>query len=628
MCGISGIYRRTPLASTPDRDELARIHAALAPRGPDGEGFWSSPDGRLLLAHRRLSILDLSSAGAQPMSSADGRYTIVFNGEIYNFRELAAELAGGGVGLRSRSDTEVVLELWRREGPRALARLRGMFALAIWDQLSGELVLARDPYGIKPLFYSLDGGQLRFASQARALEAGGGISLEVDPAAVAGLLSWGAVPEPLSLRKSIRALPAGHWAKVTSDGSFVLETVPRIALDRAPAHASAGSARSDAAHASAALSASVRAHLVSDVPVGIFLSAGLDSALVAALAARQPGAPLTALTLTWAEARGTAADEEPLARATAAALGLRHVVREVEGSEFRTLMPQILAAMDLPSIDGFNTWLVARIAREEGLKVALSGLGGDELFGSYSSFRDVPRWRAQATRLRRLPGLAAAWPGLARRLAPETPKLASVLAYGASYAGAYALRRAVFLPHEVDRILERSGLAEPGIRPYDAPFDTWEKLGEAVLGDPSHLLQDPWRTVHHLESSLYLRHQLLRDSDWAGMAHGVEIRVPLVDAWLRAEMESLNFEPARSQGKVAVVRAAAPELPAALFLRRKSGFQLPIADWLEPDSAGPRPIGTQSRRLALLVLERFGVPVPPPKQPICGEVRDNWGRDE
>ena len=602
MCGISGIFQRAPEAPRPDRDELARIHAALASRGPDGEGLWASPDGRLLLAHRRLAILDLSPAGAQPMSSADGRFTIVFNGEIYNFRDLAAELAEAGVYLRSRSDTEVILELWRREGPRALARLRGMFALAIWDQTAGELVLARDPYGIKPLFYSLDGGQLRFASLAKALDAGGALSREVDPAAVAGLLSWGAVPEPLSLRKSIRALPAGHWARVDRDGSFVLETVPRVVLERDPADARE------------ALAECVGAHLVSDVPVGIFLSAGLDSALVAALAARQQREPLTALTLTWAEARGTAADEEPLARATAAALGLRHVVREVDGAEVRLQLPGILEAMDLPSIDGFNTWLVARVAKEEGLKVALSGLGGDELFGGYSSFRDVPRWRARAARLRGIPGLAAVWPGVARRLAPETPKLASVLRYGASFAGAYALRRAVFLPHEVDTLLESSGLAEPGpsgMRPYDAPFDAWEQMRDAVLGDPTHLLRDPWKAVHCLESSLYLRHQLLRDSDWAGMAHGVEIRTPLVDSWLRAKMGRLDFEPARSAGKAALVRAAAPELPHELFSRPKSGFQLPIADWLNETSQRRRPtrVGAQSRRLAILVLEAFGVSV-------------------
>jgi asparagine synthase (glutamine-hydrolysing) len=606
MCGISGILRRSPSAPAPDRDELARIHAALASRGPDGQSLWGSADGRVRFGHQRLSILDLSPAGAQPMQSTDSRYTLVFNGEIYNFRELRARLLADGVALRSHSDTEVVLELWRREGPRALAKLRGMYALAIWDQVAGELVLARDPYGIKPLFYSLEGGQLRFASLARALEAGGALSLEIDPAAVAGFLSWGAVPEPLSLRRSIRALPAGHWARVGPDGAFILETVPRIALEAGPA---------DAAQA---LASSVRAHLVSDVPVGIFLSAGLDSALVAALAVRavraagaagDPAEALTALTLTWAEARGTPSDEEPLARATASALGLRHRVHEIDGEEVRALVPEILRAMDLPSIDGFNSWLIARAAREEGLKVALSGLGGDEIFGGYGSFRDVPSWQARAARLRRVPFLTGAWPGLARRLAPQTPKLAGVLRYGDSFAGAYALRRAVYLPHEVDRLLESAGLAEPGIRPYDAPYDAWERMGEAVLGDPSHLLRDPWRTVHRLESALYLRHQLLRDSDWAGMAHGVEIRTPLVDAWLRSELESLGFEPARTQGKAATVRAAAPELPAALFSRPKSGFQLPIGDWLEQDPRRSRPsrVGAQSRRLAILVLEAFGV---------------------
>ena len=601
MCGISGIFRRTPSAPRRIRTSSPASTPRSPPRGPDGEGIWSSSDGRLLLAHRRLSILDLSPTGAQPMSSADGRFTIVFNGEIYNFRELAAELAAAGVHLYSRSDTEVILELWRREGPRALAKLRGMYALAIWDATTSELVLARDPYGIKPLFYSLDGGQLRFASQAKALEAGGGLSIEVDPAAVAGLLSWGAVPEPLTLSasRSARCRPATGRGS-TGDGSFVLETVPRSASTRRRARRRRWRRARRERPRPPGLRRPGRALPLRRPRLGAGRGAGAPASA---------GEPLTALTLTWAEARGTAADEEPLARATAAALGLRHVVREIDGGEVRSSMPKILAAMDLPSIDGFNTWLVARLARDEGLKVALSGLGGDELFGGYSSFRDVPRWRARARALRRLPGLAAAWPGVARRIAPGTPKLGSVLAYGASFAGAYALRRAVFLPHEVDQILERSGLAEPGIRPYDAPFDAWEKLGEAVLGDPSHLLQDAWRAVHRLESSLYLRHQLLRDSDWAGMAHGVEIRVPLVDAWLRAEMARLDFEPARSKGKAALVRAAAPELPSQLFSRPKSGFQLPIADWLEndPNRSRPRRVGAQSRRLAVLVLEAFGV---------------------
>jgi asparagine synthase (glutamine-hydrolysing) len=600
VCGICGIFRISSDAPAPDPGELARTSAALAPRGPDGAATWESADGRLQLGHRRLAILDLSPSGAQPMTSADGRFTIVYNGEIYNYRELRERLSRSGAGLRSTSDTEVILELWRRNGVRALEQLRGMYAFALWDELTGELALARDPYGIKPLYYSCEGGTLRFASQVRALEAGGGISLAIDPAGVAGFLAWGAVPEPLTLRRAVRALPAGHWAHCGGEGPLRIEAVPFVTREAAPREVAT------------ALEESVRAHLVSDVPVALFLSAGLDSALVAALAVRRGGDPPAALTLTWDEVRGTGEDEEPLARATAAALGLRHVVREISGADVRAALPAILAAMDQPSIDGFNTWLVARLAREEGFKVALSGLGGDELFGGYDSFRDVPRWHRSAAALGRVPGLAAAWPTLARRFARDRPKLTRLLRYGDSLAGAYVLRRAVYLPGEIDELLAGAGLADGERRAYDAPLDTWERLGEETLGGTERLLADPWRAVHRLESSLYLRHQLLRDADWAGMAHGVEIRVPLVDPLLRDEMEARGFEPARSGGKAAVVATVAPELPGALFARQKSGFQLPIEDWLAGGRARPsQSAGGKSRRLALRVLESFGVTIPP-----------------
>ncbi len=530
------------------------------------------------------------------MTSGDGRLTIVYNGEIYNYRELRDELSSSGVVLHSTSDTEVILELWRRAGARSLDRLRGMFAFAIWDALAGELVLARDPYGIKPLYYAMDGVTLRFASQVRALEAGGGISLEVDPAGVAGFLAWGALPEPLTLRRSVRALPAGHLARCGADGRLRIEPARRSV------------AGSESPTVAQAFETSVQAHLVSDVPVALFLSAGIDSALVAALSVRRGAEPPTALTLTWDEVRGTDKDEAPLARATASALGLRHVVREISGADVRAALPEILAAMDQPSIDGFNTWLVARLARDEGFKVALSGLGGDELLGGYDFFRDVPRWRRSAGVLARFPGLASVWPMLARRFAPDRPKLAGMLRYAGSLAGAYVLRRAVFLPDEIDSMLERAGLVERGARPYDATFDAWERLGEATLGPSGAVLADPWRAVHRLESSLYLRHQLLRDADWAGMAHGVEIRVPLVDTWLQDQVRSRDFEPARSAGKSVLVARLAPEVPMQVLARRKTGFQVPIEEWLSGSPVRPRlSAGGTSRRLALRILESFGV---------------------
>ncbi|HSM13158.1 MAG TPA: asparagine synthase (glutamine-hydrolyzing), partial [Thermoanaerobaculia bacterium] len=378
MCGIAGMLRLAADGPALDRAELARISAALARRGPDGEKAWASAHGRALLAHRRLAILDPTPRADQPMLSADGRHALILNGEIYDFREHRQRLVADGVPLRTTGDAEVLLELLAREGPAVLSSLRGMYAFALWDESRGELLLGRDPYGIKPLYYATTGGVLRFASQVRALEAGGGVPLEVDREAVAGFLAWGAIPEPRTLRAAIRALPAGHLLRATADGPVRVEPLPFRPPEREPRPVEAG------------LEECVRDHLVSDVPVALFLSAGLDSALVAALARRHLPEPPTALTLTFAEARGTARDEEAGARAIAAALGLPHGVREVAGGEVRELLPEIVGAMDQPSIDGVNTWFVSKAAAEAGLKVALSGLGGDELLGGYPSFRDVP----------------------------------------------------------------------------------------------------------------------------------------------------------------------------------------------------------------------------------------------
>lgn len=598
MCGINGIVRLRPDAPPIDSEELLRTRDAMALRGPDGAGAWTAPDGRAALASRRLAILDLSPAGAQPMSTPDGRWHLVMNGEIYNFRALRHELEEQGTTFRSQSDTEVVLHLLARHGAAALPRLRGMFGLALWDDAGKRLLLARDPLGIKPLYYSdqsdQDGGCLRFASQVKALEASGAVSRAVDPAGLAGFLLWGAVPDPLTIRSAVRALPAGCFLEIENERMGAPKSF--YEMNAAPAGPPLAPA--------AAVEDSVAAHLVSDVPVAVFLSAGLDSGLIAALARRRLPEPPVTFTLTFDVLAGTPRDEGPLAAEVAGALGTRHVERRVGRADFADLWPAALAAMDQPSIDGFNTFVVSRAAHEAGLKVVLSGLGGDELFGSYPSFRDVPALERTSRRAGRLPGLPAAWPALAR-LAADRPKLPGLLRYGSSRAGAYFLRRGLFLPEELPALLGRE-TAEEGLRRCD-PIG----LAAGVLHDPLPRAArrrggDPWVDVHRLETALYMRHQLLRDADWASMAWSVELRVPLVDAWLRAHLAAADFEPARSQGKAAFVRQAAPELPAALFDRPKTGFYIPVMEWLDPETARLR-AGDRSRRLALKVLEEMGI---------------------
>ncbi|MEA2602391.1 MAG: hypothetical protein QOF89_3383 [Acidobacteriota bacterium] len=590
MCGINGIVRLREEAPPIDRDELLRTRDAMAARGPDGAGAWISASGRAALASRRLAILDLSESGAQPMSSEDGRFHIVLNGEIYNFRELRRELRWdletAGVRLRSSGDTEVVLALYAREGAAMLSRLRGMYGLAIWDEREKTLLLARDPLGIKPLYLAEEDGCLRFASQVKALEAGGAISKEVDPAGVAGFLLWGSVPEPLTLRRAVRALPAGHHVLVR-DGA-VGEPRPH------------GMPAIEFLAPEAAVEESVVAHLVSDVPVAVFLSAGLDSGLIAALACRHLPEPPATFTLSFDELAGTTRDEAPVAAHVARTLGTRHVERRMGRADFAALWRDALAAMDQPSIDGFNTFAVSRAAHEAGLKVVLSGLGGDEVFGSYPSFADVPRMERTAHRAARLPGLAAAWPAISR-LVPGRPKLAGLLRYGRTLPGAYFLRRGLYLPEELPALMGRDAAAE-GLARYDPVADAARALAAA-----NGRAGDPWIAVHEMETAHYMRNQLLRDSDWASMASSVELRVPLVDAWLRARLAAGGFEPARGQGKAELVRRLAPELPDAVFARPKSGFYIPVMDWLQPEPGTS--LGDQSRRLALRVLEESGVEI-------------------
>jgi asparagine synthase (glutamine-hydrolysing) len=610
LCGINGILRLAPSAPPIDRAEVLRTREQQARRGPDGAGLWESADGRIALAHNRLAIIDLSPAGAQPMRSADGRHVITFNGEIYNYRALRAELEATGARFQTESDTEVLLALYARHGVAMFPRLRGMYALALWDEAAKTLLLARDPFGIKPLYYSTEGEQLRFASQVKALMAGGALSKELDLGAVAGFLIWGSVPEPMTIRQAVRAVPAGHYLLV-EDGA-VRAPVRHYDSRASSEHADFGASRAPMPLADA-IADSVKAHLVSDVPVAVFLSAGLDSGMIAALACRHHPR-ITTLTVRFPALRGTGADEGPLAARVAAKLGTDHRELEVSADELREMWPAALEAMDQPSIDGFNTFVISRAAHGAGFKVVLSGLGGDELLGGYPSFRDVPRVMRAARLARAVPGLETAWPRLTA--GNRRPKSSGLLRYGATLAGAYMLRRALYLPEELPALLGEEEAAE-ALRRYDPLADAGASLGEPSPASAAAREADPWLAVHQLETTRYMRHQLLRDSDWAAMAWSVELRVPLVDPVLRQHVARRSFARARQDGKAAAVRIAASELPDEVFDRKKTGFYVPVAEALEPGAA-TLPHGARSRLLARLALAEHGIALLDQARPAAG----------
>ncbi len=574
MCGINGIYAYAVDAPALDREELLRTRDSMWARGPDGAGTWYSSDGRVGLGHRRLAIIDLSELGAQPMSTSDGRYTISYNGEIYNYVELREELVRAGTVLRGSSDTEVLLYLYRRHGADMLKRLRGMFAFAIWDAQEQQLFLARDRHGIKPFYYADDGKTFRFASQVQALLAGGGVPRRVSPGGLTGFLIWGSVPEPLTFYQGIHELRAGHMLLV--DRRRVAVPVAYWRLGDALLH-SIEAARAippgqEVDILRAALADSVRAHLVADVPVGAFLSAGLDSSTLVGLA-RESGRNIQTFTVTADEFLGKASDEAPAAAELARHFGVPHTVARINLEQAQASLPAFLAAMDQPTVDGVNTWMVAEATRRAGLKVVISGLGGDELLGGYASFERLP-----AIQSKTFPGISRQWVGgaygqayafMANWLKHLPPRGSEKWAAMNNPQAAYLWQRGVLMPWELAKLLPRevylAGLDEL----YQAA--TWEAI-------PTDLT--PFAQVSLLESIRYMRNQLLRDTDWVGMAHSMELRTPLVDHQLTEQVAGLAALGRLGKGKSVLSRVLANGLPEAILNRPKTGFTVPIWAWL------------------------------------------------
>ena len=574
MCGIAGVWAYHYAANSVDRPELLAMRDHMARRGPDGSGIWLADDERIGLAHRRLAIIDLSENGLQPMHTEDGRFVIVFNGEIYNYRELRVLLSAKGYRFRTESDTEVLLQLYADRGAAMVGELRGMFAFALWDARERVMVLARDPYGIKPLYYSDDGWTCRFASQVKALLAGGAISRETDPAGQVGFYLFGSVPEPFTTWRAIRSVPSGATVVIDRKGPSSPRRYHSIASVYREAERPKRSVSDEQAATREALLNSVRSHLVADVPVGAFLSSGVDSGALVGLMRDAGAGAISTVTIGFDEFRGSQQDETKLAAEVARLYDTRHTTRIVTRAEFEADLPHIMDAMDQPSIDGINTWFVAKAARELGLKVAISGVGGDELFGGYPSFRHLPNWVHAFALPSHLPFLGIALRKAAGLIAPRfgaNPKAAGLVEFGGTYASAYLLRRGLFMPWELGQVLDRETVAQ-GLRRL-SPL----RMIDAELKPRP---RSAFARVATLESSLYLRNQLLRDTDWASMAHSLEVRVPLVDSILLANLAPGAGARRRRPGKRLLAAAPSRALPAAVTERAKTGFTTPVETWM------------------------------------------------
>jgi asparagine synthase (glutamine-hydrolysing) len=565
MCGVAAIYSYHYASPPVDRQELKTLNLSMANRGPDGSGEWFSSDGSVGLAHRRLSIIDLSEKASQPMFSDDKKISVSFNGEIYNYRELRESLQKKGYVFHTQSDTEVLIHLYREKKEGMFSDLRGMFGFVLWDENAKVLLLARDPYGIKPLYYANDGWTIRIASQVKSLLKSKKISRILDPAGAAGFFLFGSVPEPFTLFQEIRQVPAGSFIKVTAVGPT--EPIRYFSLAQTLRKSSEQSEGPDAVRE--ALLDSVRHHLVADVELGLFLSSGVDSSALLGLLNDAGAKKMRCVTLAFEEYKNTDKDELPLAEKVAARYGAVHTRRYLGKEEFRSELPTILKRMDQPTIDGLNTYFVSKAAREMGLKVALSGVGGDELFGGYPSFNDIPSSVRRLSFVSKVPfagNIFSSMHRLTRPFFPQFVKWGSLLKYGGNYEGAYLLRRGLFMPGELNQLMGRE-LAAEGLK----RLRLFPLIAQSLKPDPGN----PFSRVAALESNLYMKNQLLRDTDWAGMAHSLEIRTPWVDSTLLKKIGGK-----RIRNKKELAAAPQTDLPKEILSRPKTGFTIPMNQWL------------------------------------------------
>lgn len=602
MCGIGGIViEQGSEVSLPNA--ISNLIASLKHRGPDDDGYFIDSQNSIGLGHTRLAIVDLSSAGHQPMHSSDGRYSLVFNGEIYNHSKLRDVLEAQGHSFHSRSDTEVLLKLFQIHGVDCLSMLEGMFAFAIWDSTDKILFLARDPLGIKPLYFVQNEKGFMFASEIKALLKSGLISKKVDGKALCQYLLFGSLQDPKTLIEGVESVAAGHWI------TYVNGDVTRGSYWKADHKTPHVTSNCAVQVARDALEDSVARHLESDVPIGVFLSGGIDSTSIVAIMRRLGVPNIKTFSISFDDPKFNEGDD---AKRTADHFKTEHFDWRMTEEDGKMLLSSFLSACDSPSIDGFNTFCVAKLASDMKMKVVLSGLGGDEIFSGYRSFEDVPR----LTRIHQCLSFLRLSKPLGRVLEKYSRsngmrRAGACLRTPPSITAAYWAMRGIFTPHEVSLVTQN----------YTEESQHYDKIISELrwsIGN-APTMRD---AVSELEITRYMCNQLLRESDVMSMAWGLELRVPFVDQKLIDKLLTIPSSIRLRAGKKLLIEAV-PELPVWTINKPKRGFVFPFAEWAkdalsnqfrELQQSTRVPLDTWYRSWTLMALNNFfetnGIPKP------------------
>lgn len=571
MCGIAGIAAlRGAIPDLPER--VATMCLAIRHRGPDDNGVELCAGSRVALGNQRLAVRDLSPAGHMPMVNAAGNLRITYNGEIYNADDVRRHLKRAGFRFRSTSDTEVILHGYELWGDDVVSRLRGMFAFAVVDERNNgaKLFLARDPLGIKPLYYAVTSDTFVFASECRAIVRSGLVSREISPNALVTYLRLGSVPAPLTIYRDIRALTAGAMLTIDLDGNAATPS-PRTYWTLPPPDQRRATEHRARADLRAVLVDSVTRHLVSDVPLGAFLSGGIDStAIVALTRAALPQSTIRTCTLAF---EGSITRDVTLARVTARALDTEHVEVPITAEEVARDLDAIVAALDQPSNDGVNTYLVSKAARRAGLTVALSGIGGDELFGGYPSFRRLGP-AVHAGSVGAAIGAARLVDAAASAVAPHhaiTRILEWTAVGGGDAAAQYLGLRGFFAESVLPALVSKDVLSS-----VESPLQLIRALNADAR--PSKSM---WDNASRFELTCYMRHQLLRDADVMSMAHSLEVRVPFVDRDVVEAVLALPDGVRAGHPPKRLLRAVVSNLPPEIRDRSdKETFTVPLDRWM------------------------------------------------